>query len=159
MYMCGRKTYTCQTTCFVTGSMVFVYPLCSRRELAISVDRLSEMSSNYHAKSIGVSRWVQQVIFPGRRIYWTTELFRQFNTVVIWTATVQTHILIITETSRLNRLAFAIRTQHEIFGAITAVLKTNQVFRLVTLYRPVKSNRRFGFQLLDQATHRFWGGS
>jgi hypothetical protein len=22
MYMCGRKTYTCQTTCFVTGSMV-----------------------------------------------------------------------------------------------------------------------------------------
>jgi hypothetical protein len=22
MYMCGRKTYTCQTTCFVTGSMI-----------------------------------------------------------------------------------------------------------------------------------------
>jgi hypothetical protein len=23
MYMCGRKTYTCKTTCFVTGSMLF----------------------------------------------------------------------------------------------------------------------------------------
>jgi hypothetical protein len=25
MYMCGRKTYTCQTTCFVTGSMALFF--------------------------------------------------------------------------------------------------------------------------------------